>query len=805
MHVAHLNEKEKAIEVPDAVNAMFDRSRQSLEFHIKHLQRALSEYAYSHDASDLMSKEGTAALEIVERSLKGRESLASEDLTALLAQVRLARFQTHPEGHDRDDLKACLKWFARLRRSQPQRVPESVREALDETTYGEGWEEFGDPEWLSEEDLDAAIIRIEELYAEAWRNTQTQGGLEGDVGAAGGSEADEVQESIRHAVTLTAYLSTRFEQRAHRPDLDRAIELGRWVLASGHSSGQARHAAMANLAGALMNAAEATSDLDALDEAVDLFQALVDERGTAADQANLAVVLLARFEELARDDDLEKSLAAAREGVYLSATGDPFLAARLSNLGSALRTAFERNGDEAILDEAIRVGREAVRLSQPDDIDVARRLTNLATSLSTRFGRRHHRPDIDASIDLGRLAVSAGPATGHAGRVGNLASALQTRGAVYGQLDDLQEGLRLARATAQAMPVGHADRVDLLINAAGAAMAWFDWTGDLTAVLTSVELSGAAAAEAPDSLRGAWVHSNSSVHLLTAFEATGDLDFSELAYQEADTGVRLAGDRVGPVALSNLSIAARTFFEEVGGREHLDLALTAAQRAVALCPADHPDFGAFLSNLGLCLYRDDRVVEAANVTLAAHEHLTSVGTASGAAYAANAARMLSEQPGGADDQRVQRLWEEVATSTSAPVPLRIEGIVHVARASVPDVRRAASLYREAVELLPAAAWHGIDPVSRTRRLAAWQGLARDASAMVLQADGSAAALALLDGSLSHLWSRSAPSAPELERLRREFPQLADRLDAVRRARTLIVSNMPTWVEPIASECRDEGI
>ncbi|WP_032405625.1 tetratricopeptide repeat protein [Rhodococcoides fascians] len=782
-------------------------SGQSLEPQIRLLLQALSDYASRDDATGLLDEQGAHALETVELSLKGRELFASEDMADLLARVRLGRFQSLPAGRDRDDLKAGLKWFARVRRTNPSRVPESVRAALDESIYDEDWEEFGDPEWLSGDLLDAAIARLEELFEEAAEAEpdSKRRPLRGQVETAapepdgaidptvprgsGRSDAEgpgEVSDAVRHAATLVGYLTTRFEQLDRRPDLDRAIGLGRWVLVPGRISGQPRLAATANLAGALMNLAEATSDLDALNEAVDLFDALAGERGTAADQSNLAVVLLFRFEMLARDLDLDQAVVAARAGARLTVAGDPFLPSRLSNLGSALRTLFDRHSDEEVLDEAVDVGREAVRLSDPEDLDIVRRLTNLAASLSTRFERHRHRSDIDESIDLGRRAVASGPATGHSGRVGNLASALHARGTFYGQLQDLQDALRMARTAAQAMPVGHSDRVDLLINAAGTAMSWFDWTGDRTAVLTSIGLGRTAAAEATDSIRNASVHSNLSVHLLTAFEAAGDIEFVHLAYREAGIGIRLAGERVSAVALSNLSLAARTLFEETGSRPHLDVALDTARKAVKRCPEDHPDRGAFLSNLGLCLYRDGQTEEAVEATLAAYEHPASIGTASGVAYAANAARMLVEQPGGRRDPRVMRLWEEVASSTTAPVPLRLEGLVTVARANVAHPVRSAGLYRAAVDLLPAAAWHGIDPVSRTRRLAVWQGLARDAGAMILNAESPAAAMAVLDGGLSQLWFRATPAASEVDRLRRVAPALADRVDATRRALTMTV-------------------
>lgn len=145
----------------------FESSAQPLAPELGHLQQALTDYAQRGDCTGLLGEQGTRALETVERALRGREAAASEDLAALLARVRLARFQSLPEGDDRDDLRACLKWFARVRRTSPDRVPESVREALDESAYSEEWEEFGDPKWLSGDLLDAAIARLEELFEEA--------------------------------------------------------------------------------------------------------------------------------------------------------------------------------------------------------------------------------------------------------------------------------------------------------------------------------------------------------------------------------------------------------------------------------------------------------------------------------------------------------------------------------------------------------------------------------------------------------------------------------------------------------------
>ncbi|WP_167736450.1 tetratricopeptide repeat protein [Nocardioides sp. 1609] len=737
------------------------------------------------DERAILSPEVDAALRSLETHLDGRESAASEDLSALLARTHLERLRLLPEGRNHAEVEPCLKWFARVRRTNPSRVPDSIRATLDDSPFHEGWEEFGDPEWLSSDELDDRTNRLEVLFHQASTDPNPEG-PEIDPATARTSQPDPVR-AVRYASNLAAHLTTRYEQREHRPDLDRAIGLGRWIVASPETTGLVREAATTNLANALINLAEATSDVAALDEAVDLFATLSSERGNAADFANLAVAYLARFEAGARGADLDHAVDSARAAVRRTPPEDPSSAARLSNLGAALRAAFDWYADEDLLDEAVEVGREAVRQTRPEDLDVARRLTNLATSLTTRFERRRRREDIDESIDLGRRAATAGPATGHAARVANLASALHLRGSVYGRIEDLQEALALARATAQSLPNQHADRVDLLVNAAGTAMSWFDWTGDRAAVLASVELGEAAAAAAPDNPRGATVHSNLSMHLLTAFEATEEIDQLHNAYKHAQLGVERAGEQVGPIALSNLSLAARMLFEQLGSAVHLQVALQAAEEAIALCPHDHPDRSAYLSNLGLCQFRAGLFDEAVDSTVQAYE-ITDPCNATHAAYAANAARMLSEHPENDRAGRAHTLWREVAASLAAPTPLRIEGLVETARASVKTPLEAAQLYRQALALLPAAAWHGIDPQSRTRRLSPWQGLARDAAAVVLEVDGPRAALPLLDGSLSQLWSRDVPAATEIDALRHAHPDLADRFDLLRHARTAPTSH-----------------
>lgn len=695
--------------------------------------------------------------------LRGREPLAPVDLMAILARAHLARFQTLPEGQDQPDLVQSLRWYARLRRRAPDRVPPEILDALGDTDDGLGVPEFADPDLLDDVELRDEIVRLSDMRLSA-------------------------ESHIRYSATLAAYLVARYERTQHSDDLAEALELGRAVLADRAATEADRIAARANLAGALLHEFELTSNEDCLHEAVTLYDRNLRERGSAADFANAAMAHLSRYECSATAEDLDEAVTFARRAADMTPADDPFLPARLSNLGAILRTAFDVGGDTELLAEAVGIGERSLELTRPDEPARTRRLSNLCAALTTRFEISGDRSDIDRAVDLGRRSLDGNAMTGDAGRMSNLALALHLRGNKLGEVRDLQEALALSQQAAWSLPDGHADRADLLSNAAGAAMSWFDWTGDLHALADAAHLGVAAADGAPRNSRGAMIQANAAMHLLARHEFTGLLADVDAARDHARRSVEWAGQSPPAIALSNLAVVARTRFELTGDSDDLETALVAAQRAAQVCPADWPDRAAFDSNLSLCLWYAGRRDEAITVAAAAHRHSAVADLATAAAYAANLARMHSQSNG--NPATTRSLWKEVAGNGAAPVPLRLEGFIALAELAEDDIAAASGHYRAAVRLLPQSAWHGIAPASRARRLVQWQGLAGNAAACELLANGPAAALTLLDDALSQLWGREVSTTAEEERLRRFRPSLAARVESLRRIRGRAPSTAP---------------
>lgn len=721
---------------------------------LRQLQACLASYVQDDDRTSVGSAETARILERIETRLQGRAHAAPVDLAVLLAQVYLARYQVLPVGEDQPELVAMVRWYRRVLRTHPERVPKEIRELFESGEFGVGEPEFGDPDVMADSELDAGLRQLEDLATDG--NTRWQ-------------------------ITLAAFLSAAYERWGREGDLARAIDLGRRMVRSDAVSDANRHAARANLAGALLNRFGRYSDRDALEEAIQLYERGLAERGSAIDLANAGMAYLTRFETTADPADLDRAIDRSRDAVERTSDADPSYPARVSNLAAAVRARYDDTGVEEDLDEARALAELAVRMSSPDDPARARRLSNLSAVLSTSFEKRGDPGDIDRAVEVARESTASGPDSGAAGRVSNLLLALHLRGAATGEVADLQEALRLGRAMAADMPADHADRADFLTNAAGAAMTWFDWTGDIAAIGQAVDLSEEAVAAAANHGHVGLMHANLSMHLLTRFEVTGDATDVDAAVSHAELGVAAIGGPATAIAQSNLAVALRTRHEISGSESDLERALAAAHTAVSVAPPQHRDCAAFESNLGLCLWRAGFRAEALDHARAAYEHPLVVGTPSHAAYAANVARMLTDLDGPSEE--IGSLWAVVGADPTAPVPLRIEAfVVRAALPGAPPGAAAADL-AAAVALLPAAAWHGVGVPSRLRRLTPWQGIGRDAAAVALAPGGPGveAALILLDSALSQLWAREVPSAGEEERLRRTRPALAVRLTQLRDA------------------------
>ena len=105
------------------------------------------------------------------------------------------------------------------------------------------------------------------------------------------------------------------------------------------------------------------------------------------------------------------------------------------------------------------------------------------------------------------------------------------------------------------------------------------------------------------------------------------------------------------------------------------------------------------------------------------------------------------------------------------------GVAAAAEAGRP--RAAVEGFTAAVQLLPIAAWHGLDRATRENQLKQWAGLAGDAAAAAVLDGRPGLAVELLEQGRSVLWTQALNLRGDLSRLEQEHPDLAARLDRIR--------------------------
>lgn len=683
----------------------------------------------------------------------------------LLAQARLLRFQVLPEGREAtDELFRALHWYGLVGATTPDLVPPAIQEVLD----GDGATELdiSDPSSLSDEDLELAI--------DAMRADQ------------GGAQ------DLPGEVNLAALLLER-SSRVSSPsmaDLQEVIDRTNLVLTSS-PDGFTEYAALVNQCRALQELFRLTGDALFLDDAVEKLLQIAQSTGDADDLGNACGALLSVYEHRHDDQALTLALDLARRCVEAASADDPELAGWLSNLAIALRYTIGENQRWDLLEEAVSSAQESVNLTGEVGAVAARRLNNLGILLGTRFDRDRESADADLSVAALEQAVAAGAgAMDQASRQANLATALRTRGAAFGSRDDLLAALQIAIDAALDLPEEHADRADLLGIAAGCAMVWFDWTGDLQAVDIGVELGREAIRGLP-ATDPAWARRGDlAMYLLTRYEVQpnlADLDDAVALGRQALAAAR--GEEL-PVIAMDLALSLRMRFAHAREPADLEEALS------VLCLIDRPlslpdEDAAAASSISLCLWEARLLRPAILWARKAAAVDAMCGTAAHAAHLANLARMLQERGSAEDQQESAELWQAVASSDVAPVALRLQAAMSAAEGFgrySPD--SALRWYRLAVRLIPESAWHGLEQTSRVRRLESANGVVRDATAMALTCDAPLKALALLDDGLAHLWARDVDFGGLSGSLTERDPELANGFESIRMTRRAL--GEPRW-------------
>ncbi|MFI6299946.1 CHAT domain-containing protein [Nonomuraea sp. NPDC050790] len=636
----------------------------------------------------------------------------------------------------------------------PEEVPEHLEESFRQLTRGR------------QEEPEPAVARFEDREREAHAGSSERDRFlddlavevaEGQVAELPPGHPDRPARLFQHAQALL----WRFEAHAERADLEQAIALGREAVAT-VTADPARARARTVLAQAMRTRFQLSGDLDDLDESARQAREghELAEPGSAEEIATLShldAALLLRHQRAGDPADLADAERHARRVLLLAGDGHPERAVFLSTLVAVLRTRFNHGGGDAILDEIVELAEEAVRRS-PKVVPLwSRRLSALADALSLRYEVTGAFADLRETIAVQRAAVEDCPAT-HAEYPAyrfNLGVGLFTRYLRNGAAADLDEAVRACREAVERMPPGHVWRAAFEAHLAVILRARHTATGRREDLDEAIGLAARVVADlAEPNPRWAWTVSLLSLLHGSRYQSLGDpADLAEAVRLGRAALAATPYERRDRVVVVNNLVAVLLMGEADG-----DLAVELAREAAGREELGHES----LSVLAAALMRQaQRTGEKA---------------------------LLDE---------ASASLRAASRSASAPVSSRVDAALAWASLEIErkDWDTAATAATACAELLPLLAWRGLARQDQERHLVDVGSMARVGAACALSAGRPEAAVEILEQGRGVLLAQALDTRTDAAELAAAHPDLARRLDEVRRALdTLLVERPPSDVD-----------
>lgn len=592
----------------------------------------------------------------------------------------------------------------------------------------------------------------------------------------------------------------RYQSTADPAALSEAIRLGRSALIECAGTGAREGSAALELAVSLSLLFSGTGELRHLDEA--LTQLAAAERILPPEHPDLssvytstASVRLQRFVVVGRRADLVAAIAAARQGVTAGPADHPSLSSRYANLAGGLRTLYQVAGDPADLDESISQARTGVMRLHPDSSGRSMVFATLAASLMLRFARAQSDADLAEAIIYGRLAVTSAP-PGDVHRLtatAVLAGALLLDFELSGRTGSLTEAIGLQRLAVSILPEQDPEYVICLLNLATALRLRFERLGVRPDLDAAIEVVGRTrrfkhSVEHAQCLN---LHAELLRERCDQLASAGETDKAALAAAEAvaaaEEAVAAAGSgRARPECLLALANAWATTFRLMRDPSARACAVDAYNMALAEFHDGSPQIPVCQANLGMLhLVGSSNTQAPAELREAITRFRTALATTvpGGPAWAQAivsllcSVLLLSEARVTADVEDALTLYGQLTMEPSAPPRMRVVGGILAGTILMTEFAhlRAAEAYADAVEALPAMAWHGIDRTSQEAYLADIAGLAGDAAASQVFLGAAGQAVELLEQGRNVLWAEMLQLRNDDDALSRGDPELALRL------------------------------
>jgi tetratricopeptide (TPR) repeat protein len=484
-------------------------------------------------------------------------------------------------------------------------------------------------------------------------------------------------------------------------------------------------------ANVLLSLYDHTSDIGALNMAVAFSRRIMGPGRTEAigfTELSLVAEVLAGAHERRNEPGLLAEAVRFAEKALIFAVTPEARGTGLSFLADHRRTLYWLNGDPADLERAIQVAAEATQLPLRNAVFHAGARMSLALGLRARFEAFGDLDDLNEAIRLLRSIPSEAAIDNNY----ELSCALRLRFEAIGSFPDLNEALHLAELDAgqDGASANYLMQYSLLLLLA------FVRTGDSSTLAKSIDVGRRAVLRARRGRTGTELaYHTLAVCLLEAHRNEQRPGLLDEAIEAIDEALALAASSAPTTATIQVNRAHAYLrrWDERGSPDDLEAALAAATDALARTEADHPD-------------RAGRLRTFANV--------------------ADAFARAHGDPSAREQALAAR--DEAIRSIAAPPDSRIRAAVAAGQALADDGRwqEANARFAIAVSLMPEVAWHGLDRSSQERQLTDGSDLPMLAAAHALQADDTVGAVDRLEAGRAVMWQHllrlSDPSAVSLD-------------------------------------------
>jgi tetratricopeptide (TPR) repeat protein len=550
---------------------------------------------------------------------------------------------------------------------------------------------------------------------------------------------------------LCGTLAKLFEQTGDPDVLRDAERTGRNAVDATPSEHPARAMCLSNLTFVLTKRGEQTGDLDVLREAVQVGRDAVriappGHSYRALGLAHFSLALVKSGELTGDPELLWEAVQVSRDALVTIPSGHSDRTLYLDVLGNAQRMLYDRTGDVSALRDAVRALREAVGATLPGQAERGAHLASLGLTLLRLYDHAGDMPTLREAIRVGEQAVAATPSGHHdyAGRASNLSTLLLRTATRTGEQAILRESVRLARNVVAAMPTRHPRHAGLLSNLGNALVVLFHRTSEETLLRQAVQASREAVAASAKPLylmNLGWILQN-------LFEHTKDLAVLREAVQADRDAVATAlpDHPLRALFLGNLSNSLLRLHDHTKNLEDVDNAVRAGWDAIAGTRPEHPDHAGQLITLGFALVRwAGHTADPHPITQA------------------------------------RRLFAAAAGLETAPAAHRVRAAGMAAELDLlaGDHEHATAIIESAVELLPRMASRELGLADRRYGVTRAPGLASTAAAVFIATGRPDRAVELLEQTRGLMLASTLDIRADLTDLRRDHPDLADKLDALR--------------------------